>query len=93
MPSQLSGFQLFVISHVNFMVNGILESVPRGHVFPFLDVYHSLLLQKSSLFHPSFIHKNCSELFLPAIFFILDILNWNLMFTVCRKRDSKAVYC
>ena len=67
----MSGFQLFVISHVNFMVNGKSESVPRDQLLPFLDVYCSLLLQKSELFHASFIHKNCFELFLPAIFFLI----------------------
>ena len=81
----MSGFQLFVISHVNFIVNGKSESVPRDQVFPFLDVYCSLLLQKSELFHASFIHKNCFELFLPAIFFNFEIFStwiWRLPFAV-----------
>ena len=47
----MNGFQLFVISHVNFMVNGKSESAPRDQVFPFLDVYCLLLLGKSQLFH------------------------------------------
>ena len=62
---------MFVISHVNFIVNGKSESVPRDQVFPFLDVFCSLLIPKSELFHASFIHKNCFELFLPAIFFLI----------------------
>ena len=47
----MNDFQLFVISHVNFMVNGKSESVPRDQAFPFLDVYSLLLLRKSQLFH------------------------------------------
>ena len=62
---------MFVLSHVNFIVNGKSESVPRDQVFPFLDVYCSLLLQKGELYNASFVHKNCFELFLPAIFFLI----------------------
>ena len=71
-------FVLFVISHVNFIVNGKSESVPRDQVFPFLDVYCSLLLQKGELYNASFIH-----MFLPAIFF--SILRYSqLESEVCR---------
>ena len=38
---------MFIISHVNFKVIGKSESVPAGdQVFPFLEIYCSLLLQK-----------------------------------------------
>ena len=74
-------FVLFVISHVNFIVNGKNESVPRDQVFPFLDVYCSLLLQKGELYNVSFIH-----MFLPAIsFFNFEIFStriWSLPFAV-----------
>ena len=74
-------FVLFVISHVNFIVNGKSESVPRDQVFPFLDVYCSLLLQKGELYNASFIH-----MFLPAIFFsnfeIFSTWIWSLPFAV-----------
>ena len=76
-------FVLFVISHVNFIVNGKSESVPRDQVFPFLDVYCSLLLQKSELFHASFIHKNWFELFLYLLFFLI-LRSTQLESDVCR---------
>ena len=69
-------FQLFVISHVNFMVNGKSESAPRDQAFPFLDVYCLLLLGKSQLFHAIWIHENCFELFLPAIFLFEIFSTW-----------------
>ena len=71
---------LFVISHVNFIVNGKSESVPRDQVFPFLDVYCSLLLQIGELYNASFIH-----MFLPAIslnFGIFSTWIWSLPFAV-----------
>ena len=52
------------------MVNGKSESVPREQAFPFPDAYCLLLLRKSQLLHAIRIHKNCFELFLPAIFYL-----------------------
>ena len=69
----MNGFQLFVISHVNFMVNGKSESVPRDQAFPFLDAYCLLLLRKSQLFHAIRIHKNCFELF--TCYFLFEIFS------------------
>ena len=58
------------------MVNGKSESVPRDQAFPFLDVYCLLLLGKSQLFHAIWIHENCFELFLPAIFLFEIFSTW-----------------
>ena len=51
-----------------FTPNGKREFVPRDQVF-LLIVVNCLLLQlKNKWFHASFIHKNCSGLFLSAYF-------------------------
>ena len=71
-----------------FMPNGKREFVPRDQVFPLIVVYCLLLLHKNKLFHASFIHKNCSVPFLSAYFLFWEILNLNVTFAVCRKRDS-----
>ena len=47
-------------------------------------------------FQASFIHKNCSGQLLSAyslfsFSFFLEILNLNLPFAVCRKRDCKSI--
>ena len=52
----MNGFQLFVISHVNFMVNGKSESVPRDQAFPFLDVYCMFITSRKKLIVSR--HKN-----------------------------------
>ena len=52
MPSQLSGFQLFVISHVNFMVNGKvnLYHVTKFPLFLMFTIHY--LYKKVNCFTP-----------------------------------------
>ena len=40
-----------------------------------------------------FIYKNCFGMFLSAYFLFLEILNFNLLFAVCRNLDSKSLCC
>ena len=51
-----------------FTPNGKREFVPRDEVFPLIVVYCFLLLHRNKWFHASFIHKNCSGLFLSSCF-------------------------
>ena len=48
-------------------------------------------LNRNNLFQANFIPKNCSAQFLSAYFLFLEILNLNLTFAVCRKRNSKYI--
>ena len=73
---------------VTFTPNGKRELVPRDHVFPWIVAYCLLLLHKNKYFHARFIQRNCSGQFLWAYFLFWEILNFNLTFVVCRKRDS-----
>ena len=74
-----------------FTPNGRHEFVPSDKVFPFIVVYCLLLLLKNKLFQASFIHKNCPGQFLSTYFLLWEILNFNLTFAVCHKRDSQSL--
>ena len=74
--------------HVYAKFNGKREFVPRDQVFPFIVVYCLLLPLKNKKFQASFIHKDCSGLFLSAYFLFWEILNLNLTSAVWRKRES-----
>ena len=50
-----------------------------------LTVYY---FYKNKQFHTRFIQRNCSGQLLSAYFLFWEILNFNLTFVVCRKRDS-----
>ena len=71
-----------------FTPNGKREFVPRDQVFPLIVVYCLLVLQKNKYFHAIFIHKSCSGQFFSAYFLFWEILNLNVTFAVCRKRET-----
>ena len=59
----------------------------RFKIHTLTGVYCLLLPLKNKSFHASFMHKNCSG-HLSAYFLLWQILNLNLRFAVCRKRDN-----
>ena len=69
-PSQLSGFQLFVICHVNFKWQKWICTTWPSFLFSWRLLFITSKKKLNKLFHASFIHKNCFELFLPAIFYL-----------------------
>ena len=85
-PSQLSGFQLFVICHVNFKWQKWICTTWPSYLFSWRLLFITSAKKLNKLFHASFIHKNCFELFLPAFFFfnfeIFSIWIWRLPFAV-----------
>ena len=64
------------------------EFEPCDQVFPLVFVYGLLLLLKNKYFHARFIVKNCSGQLLSPYFLFWEILNLNVTFAICRKRNS-----
>ena len=68
--------------------NGKRQLVVRDQISPLRVVYCSLRFQKYQQFL-RFVHWNRFGLF--YLFISMEILNLNLTFAVCRKRNSKSL--